>query len=181
MEARDARPLPNTKSRPSTPTRRGLPSWSVLTRAMVRVAAPIAATLALFAAAAPAYASQTSKCSDNGYYGPIAGYNYVNEACVVWSDTVGGYGWTYVQTQRFTNPPAGYMAAYARIYKEGGALCLYSGWAYSNGGYFVDVETPHYPAQYCGAGNYYSRGQTAAWNGSAYDVYATFNTPYLWE
>lgn len=108
----------------------------------------------------------------------IDGYDYYNENALLEYSSE-SYGFTGVDTQKGSAVPVGYMGGLARVYKEGGALCLEGSWEYnslkaSTWGFF----TPGGIARKCGGANYYAKDMSRAWNGYEYDTYSSFNTPY---
>jgi hypothetical protein len=142
-------------------------------------------TLALAILAASAMSAAASEYIEEarskvGAYGPIGEYSYYNESALFKYTEGGSYGYTVAWTQKRANTPAGYIGARARVYKEGGALCLEPGWLYNKAN-TSDAESfsPTGIAETCGGGNYYAKGETRAWTGYEYDTYTTFNTPYI--
>lgn len=124
-----------------------------------------------------AWAAQAT--SQYYYFGPIGGHSYDNFSWL--SDTAancpGGHvcSLSSIETQSGGNVPAGYMGAFNDLYKNQ-ALCKDAGWFYNNYSIFVE-GAESYPG--CGAGNYNSQGQTAAWNGTTYKSQYTWVTPTL--
>src|SRR5690554_1640701 len=112
--------------------------------------------------------------SNYGYYGPINGYSYKNQAKV--GNDSGLYGRTTVMNDSAGTVPTGYMGTQARLYKSD-ALCeadiMYYNTSETSGGITVLTDTD------CGEGTYYSKGVTAAYNGNGYDLYNTFQTPNI--
>jgi len=112
-----------------------------------------------------------------GYYGPIDGYSYENQATIYTFASGLGQGASaqvYAQNQAQANVPSGYMGAYAQLWNSSGALIESSGWIYNNGpAYQQDASTGTYTTH----GTYYSTGFTAAYNGNGYTTYSTFRSP----
>jgi len=123
-----------------------------------------------------AFATELSSNWKN--YGPINGYSYRNQATV---RTAGGVqAETYVERSTTGNVPVGYLGAKASLYDSYDRLYNSTGWDYSidicHGMY--QVTTPYD----FDAGYYYSKGQSAAYNGDGYSTYATYATPNLkWD
>ncbi len=147
---------------------------------VVRWRVPCAiALVALGPAAGAAIASSVS--SSISYYGPVAGYNYENQAFLYNEGNSGSWGAVSVATQHGTSAPAGYMGYDVLVYTSSGSLCLAGTWQY-NGTPAAGIAGPG-PSGIqadCGAGNYFTQGQTEAWNGSAYQAYYTYDTPNLY-
>ncbi len=125
--------------------------------------------------AVAAYAA--SVYSNWGYYGPINGYSYKNQASL---GNNNGYlatgAWVYNQASG--NVPAGYMGAKAQLYNSNNQLIDYSDWGYNSSSvnYFgVSISNNNYSHTY-----YYSKGVTAAYNGNGYTSYNTFQSPNLY-
>lgn len=112
-----------------------------------------------------------------GYYGPINGYSYKNQASLMNSD-----GWlttgTNVYNQYSGNIPAGYMGAKAQLYNTNNQLIDYSSWQYNStavNNFGVIIQKNNYSHTY-----YYTKGITAAYNGNGYTTYYTFQSPNLY-
>jgi hypothetical protein len=128
----------------------------------------------LFAASATvAFAALAS--SDWRNYGPHQGYYYMNQA-QVYTDS-GVMAWTKVAEEDWDSVPAGYMAAWAGLYNSSGQIKASSGnWIYNSS------STPSLSVsstRYYSSGAYYSKGMTAAYNGSGYNTYDTYMSPSL--
>ena len=116
------------------------------------------------------YATITN--SNYGYYGPINGYSYENQATAVANTSA--YAYTWVSTTGDDQVPAGYMAAQAKVYNSSGVLKKSSDLVYNDDpciGY--NTVTPNT----IWSGTYYSKGLTKAYNGNGYDTYYTFTSP----
>lgn len=125
----------------------------------------------LGAGAAVVYASSGA----TKYYGPIYSYAYENWAGV--NSGSGVWASTYVGTQSgYGNAPAGYMGNRARLYNSSGSLKKDTGWIYNNQacGGFSELTSSYY-----WSGTYYSKGQTAAWEGYDYAIYLTYPSPSI--
>jgi len=107
-----------------------------------------------------------------GYYGPILGKSYRNQATVV-TGTDHAWAYTYVETTGQENLPAGYMGALARLYKSG-TLCSQQGYTYNDTALAGFSEATFVN---CGRGTYYSYGVTKAYNGNGYNAVFTFQSP----
>ena len=108
-------------------------------------------------------------------YGPVLGYPYRNRAFVVTSSGVGAWAYSEVETTDGRNAPAGYMGVMENLYNGSGNLMKTRGWSYTpdaSQGYFVPTTPP-----VTNHGNYYSKGQSRAWNGSSYNTYNTNQSP----
>lgn len=129
----------------------------------------------LFTASATAVYASATVDGQMGYYGPYLGYSYENQASVYASDP--GYGvfaGTHVANQVNVNIPTGYMGAKARLYDSNGILDTSSSWYYNSAPQVgMLVLSPYYYS----SGIYYSYGLTAAYNGSGYSTYYTFQSP----
>lgn len=110
--------------------------------------------------------------SPKGYYGPIKGWSYWNQA-TVHTGSPRIYASTTVSQNGTSNVPSGYMGALARLYKNS-ALCASNGYSF-NSGPANSLSVPTLSA--CGSGTYYSYGATAAYNGNGYSYYYTFKSP----
>lgn len=111
--------------------------------------------------------------SGYGYYGPIAGQSYRNQAT---ADNVGtGHADTYVLDTTGSSP-AGWMEAEARVFISTGAMCSTSGMipAPSAGSTWAAHKQ-----NTCGYGLRYSYGKSAAYNGNGYNYYYTFKSPNI--
>ena len=125
---------------------------------------------AIVASAADAYSSW-------GYYGPILGYSYKNQAEVT-SNYLGTLGAiTYVDTQDYSNVPTGYMGVKAQLYNSSDNLVAFSDWSYNNSEAWGWNQGA--ACSSCGSGIYYSKGVTAAYNGNGYNTYYTFQSPNI--
>lgn len=111
-----------------------------------------------------------------GYYGPVQGYSYKNIARVYVSETS---GWTYAQSYVEKDGsgiiPTGYMGAQARLYKND-ALEKTAALVYNTAD-VTSLSSATTASYQGGAGTYYSKGITLAFNGSGYDTYTTFQSP----
>lgn len=105
-------------------------------------------------------------------YGPVLGYNYKNQAQIT---TDAGPLQASTMVQANTSVPGGYMGAQAQLFKSG-SLCAATGWKYDDEagdvGYQIFTTTGA-----CGSGNYYSQGASAAYDGSGYYEYGTWQSP----
>jgi hypothetical protein len=130
--------------------------------------------------AVPAYAN-TTECGSWGYYGPIKGYNYQNQSCIVFNTgSAGSYGSIWVETQHGANVPSGWMGEQPRVFTSNGAVCIAGSWYYNSGSASGIGDAVYRPAATCGSGYYYSAGLTRAWNGYGYDTYSSFRSPNLY-
>ena len=118
-----------------------------------------------------AYAS--SAYSAYGYYGPINGKNYRNQAYVSAPSYIQGR--TSAESLSGT-VGGGWMGVLPRLYK-GTALCKQTSDYIYNGSPAVGFDAP--TSGDCGHGTYHSYGATAAWNGSGYNYVYTFTSPNL--
>jgi hypothetical protein len=110
-------------------------------------------------------------------YGPISGYYYSSAARCYSNEPSGAMATTCVQPQYGGTAPSGYMGCYARLYNGAGYLKNYSSW-YFNSGVSYGIEggaSPYYVHD-----NYYSYGITAAYNGSEYAYYYTYQSPVIY-
>ncbi|MFS0728351.1 hypothetical protein [Paenibacillus sp. 1P07SE] len=114
--------------------------------------------------------------SNYGYYGPHNGYSYRNQAQV----ETGTYllGLTRALTQDNSYAPAGYIGVRARLYKDS-QLCYSTNMVYNHVAAQGYNATTQIYSDGCGSGTYHSRGESAAFNGTGYNVYNTFITPNL--
>jgi len=137
------------------------------------------AAIVLGPAAGKAIASSTS--SGVFDYGPVLGYNYWNQDFLYNEGNSGSWGATEVGTQNNTNAPPGYMGADSLIYNSSGAYCLSGGWFY-NPGYDSSISQLSGSGiqSSCGAGYYYTQGQTEAYNGDGYSAWYAYDTPDLY-
>lgn len=139
----------------------------------------VLATAVFAAYAAPALASETH--GEKGYYGPVGGHSYWNQNRLYNEGNNGSWGYIEVFTQHGSNVPAGYFGGDARVYKEGGSLCLQGGWEYnSTSAAGESFWSGTGIASKCGGGNYYSSGLSRAWTGYEYKTYSSFSTPFLY-
>lgn len=104
-----------------------------------------------------------------------------------WDQSIAGTSSAgYATTDTWTSKvlPTGYIGSEARLYLESGALCRTSGMYYipQSGSGWSKTTWRTSPTTCGGAGNYYSRGKSAAWNdpGGPYSYYWAFSTPYLY-
>jgi hypothetical protein len=110
------------------------------------------------------------------YFGPIDGYNYQNQATL--DNSSEDYAGAYIQNSDYLNEPSGYMGIQATLYTSSGSICTQTSWYYMSGsGGGIGLGT--YPGANCGAGNYYSKGWSRAYNGNGYDTYGTNQSPQL--
>lgn len=115
----------------------------------------------------------TTASGPYGYYGPIYGYQYYNEAGVSTIST-GANATTWVGSYQDSTIPIGYMGGFARLYNSNGVLEKYSSWTYNASAvYAMAVTSPTDGVHQ----SYYSYGVTAAYNGNGYDYYYTFKSP----
>lgn len=115
----------------------------------------------------------TTATSPYGYYGPIFGYQYYNQANVTTTST-GANATTWVGSYQDAAIPVGYMGEIARLYNSNGVLETYSSWTYNASAvYAMAVTSPNDSFHQ----SYYSYGITAAYNGNGYDYYYTFKSP----
>ncbi len=141
----------------------------------IKMGLPAFAVGIVLGVSGPVLAAVTS--SAIGYYGPIDGYNYENQADLSLSGGI-FVPETAVSTQQGASTPAGYMGCNARLFNTNtGALVQQSGMIYDNSsGNNFSVEQDDLTSR---TGSYYSYGITAAYNGNGYDYYYTFKSPSL--
>lgn len=119
-----------------------------------------------------AFAGGIAFSSDYYYTVQFTYYNYS------YIDTATGYpaqAATVTVVDGSSDAPAGWMGAYPMMFYSNGSLCRAGSWEYNGASQnsFGAIVSPG-----CGAGPaYYSQGYTAAWNGSSYNVYATYASP----
>lgn len=118
-----------------------------------------------------------SVSSPYGYYGPILGYSYKNQAKAYTGtgDLAGVWAYACVYSED-GNVPTGYMGARARLYNSSGSLVKSSSWVYNDEPLSgMSIPTDIYKTK----GTYYSKGLTAAYNGDGYTTYYTFQSPNI--
>jgi len=153
-----------------------------VTRPMTRtlcLRAALGCTIAgslIAASAAVAYAVNVAYGS-KGYYGPIQGHGYYNQDSV-YSNL---HAFTEAANQANSTVPTGYMGGSADFYTSNGALCAASAWFYNS----IPVSAIfNSEGRNCGAGYYYSDGDTRAYNpghSGAYSTFSTFRSPNLYS
>lgn len=120
-----------------------------------------------------AYAATAT--SINGYYGPVLGYSYLNNATV--SDNLRVWADAWVETTGSAAVPTGYMGVQARLFKND-ALYASTSMSYnSSSAYGISNVTQG--GQSFPSGTYYSKGVTAAYTGTGYSTYSTFQSPSI--
>jgi hypothetical protein len=138
--------------------------------ARLLVAFPLAAYLSMIPAVAHAGWAESAV----GWY-TNTGHNYQSYAAVNTSPgTV--YAYTYAGPRDFT-APAGWIGLRARIMNTAGSVVAESSNVYTP----QSLTAGSYWSAYLGrslTGTWYSWGVTYAWNGSSYDAYLTFKSPY---
>lgn len=107
--------------------------------------------------------------------GTINGYNYYNQA---WIQTVPNLAGASMGTVNGGNAPSGYMGIQASLYSAGGTLCQ------DTLPYYYSASSTNYigvgTVGICGAGNYYSKGWSRAYNGNGYTTYPSYLSPDLY-
>lgn len=103
----------------------------------------------------------------------VFGYFYYNEATI--NAELGNYVGASTYAESDDEIPTGYMGVNARLYKNT-TLCTSTGFSY-NGSSTYGMGTG--TSGDCGSGSYKSNGQSAAWNGSSYNNYDTYDTVFL--
>ncbi|WP_298335851.1 hypothetical protein [Ferrimicrobium sp.] len=122
--------------------------------------------------------TSSGSCGDVSYYGPVKGWNYNNQSCIVFSTgSAGSYGDISVNTDEHDNAPSGYMGILARVFADDGDLCEESSWYYNDGSAAGIEDAVYRPAAVCGAGYYYSSGLSRAYNGDGYYTYSSSDSP----
>ena len=143
-----------------------------------------AAALALGAGVAYAGSSASSAV---GYFGPVGGYYYQNQASInVPTAPTYPTGTTYLGPDTNTNQsiPAGYEGYMATIYEQdsqsgGGTLCGNGPW-YTNGSAIPNGQWNSVSYSTNCPDNYlFSQGYNAAWDGSSWHYYTTLSTPLV--
>lgn len=110
-----------------------------------------------------------------GTYGPILGIPYANRSEM--SNTYSpAESTTWVKSTNGATIPAGWSGAQASLYLNGGT-CGHGAMVYEE----VATSSPWGTSfdKWCGSGNYYARGSTAAYNGNGYSFYYTHESPIL--
>lgn len=119
-----------------------------------------------------AYAATVS--SSYGYF-TTAGTAYRNQATAY--DSGHGVARTYTATWPTKSLPAGWIGSKPRSFKSSGALCMTEDYGYTSiKASGIDVGA----YGNCGAGNYYSYGASATWNGNGYNYTYTFKSPNIY-
>lgn len=117
------------------------------------------------AIAGDAYGTKTN-------YGPVFGKGYFNQASIYTSST-------YAQARclaesRSGTVPAGYMGVKPYLYNAAGTLISTGSTSYNSSACVsTDVPAPITTTR----GNYYGKGQAAAWNGTTYVWYISTPSP----
>lgn len=86
---------------------------------------------------------------------------------------------TQINANGYTNCPAGYMGAQAKLYNDSGSLVQASTWVYNsgNGNALLAYYSKDYPNSK--GSNFYSQGAIALYNGNGYSNNTTNRTPSL--
>ncbi len=109
-----------------------------------------------------------------GFYGPQAGIAYANRNQIWTASPSTARGLTEVETTNGVSAPTGYIGIIPRSYKNG-VLCQQAGWQYNVAGTTYMSFTTSTTS--CGSGVYKSNGRTAAWTGTSYNTYSSFDSP----
>lgn len=127
-----------------------------------------------FSISAAAFATTVN--SSWKYFGPVLGYNYQNMASA-YSDGSGVSASTILETYNgITSVPVGYLGVSANLYDNYGNLVKAIGWQFNNiSTYYWSAST----AKYYGSGTFYSQAATEVYNGNGYNVYYTYQSPYI--
>lgn len=124
-----------------------------------------------------AYASFSSVESNWIKYGPVNGYYYQNQSyCAKDTELPGAWAGTTVLPQWYGSAPAGYMGAQANLYNSAGSKISTGSWRYNSSTSYGISAVSSYTSQ---NGVYYSKGQTAAYNGNGYNYYSTYRSPNI--
>jgi hypothetical protein len=134
----------------------------------------LAVSLALLLAPATTASAGVSNYSVWLGYGPVAGVSYQNQSIISTNTVMTG---SISVRPTSGSIPGGWSGAQASLYLNG-ALC-------SSAAMYYDPYTSSAgwsggsTVRYCGAGNYTTRGSTAAYNGNGYNYYYTATSPIL--
>lgn len=108
-------------------------------------------------------------------YGPVLEYSYKNRASIT-TLTSGAQPSTTVGSTSGA-APAGYMGCCTRLYNTSNVLVSQSKWIFNDD---PNITTIIYGGPWTNTqGTYYSKGQTAAYNGDGYNHYDTNKSPNL--
>lgn len=127
-----------------------------------------------------AIASATSVRSEKQGYGPVGGHSYYNWSELENDGAAGSWGFAVIETQQGSSVSPGWMGADAMVYTESEALCTESGWFYNSitiSGWDAGVTGI---AAKCGSQYYQGTGLTRSWDGSTYNTYGIYSTPFLY-
>lgn len=117
-----------------------------------------------------AYASVNSNWN---YFGPVNGFYYQNMAYADKYTSSVDAGAT-IKPQWGGTAPASYMGAQAHLYDSAGNLKVQTNWVFNDA---VSSGLSVVTANWNGNGIYYSKGDTAAYNGNGYTHYLTYQSP----
>lgn len=111
------------------------------------------------------------------YFGPYAGYFYLNQAHVYSTSGYGAWGSAETCTQSGT-APTGYMGISTYLYNYAGYCVTYTPFVYNpSPSAGIGRITDYYNVS---GTNYRCRGQSAVYNGDTYDYVYTNYTPWLY-
>ncbi|WP_144938536.1 hypothetical protein [Paenibacillus sp. 32O-W] len=103
----------------------------------------------------------------------VNGYHYFNQATI--HAEADNYVTAVLYAESAYEVPAGYIGVNARLYKNT-SLCTSTGMSYNgNPIYGMGIST----GGACGSGSYKANGVSAAWNGTSYNTYDSYDTPFL--
>lgn len=113
--------------------------------------------------------------SSSSYYS-LNGINYYNNAYLTYTSGGPAFAGTAAGPTN-TSAPAGWIGVNDRLFTSSGSMICESGFKYSSSSTPVNVV---FSALSCSRkpGTWQSYGVSRAWNGSSYNSYYTFKSPY---